>query len=32
MEYMDEDRILDQIYQKQLFLDFHYEDLKFKSD
>ena len=26
--YRDEDRILDQIYRKQIFSDFHYKDLK----
>ena len=29
MAYRDEDSILDQIYQKQIFSDFYYEDSKF---
>ena len=29
MEYRDKDSILDQMYQKQIFMDFYYEDLEF---
>ena len=32
MTYRDENSIIDQIYQKQIFLDVYYEDLKFKND
>ena len=31
MTTLTEDNILDQIYEKQIFLDFYYEDLNFES-